>query len=113
VQPTQTELRALEERVREKIADTDYPFETKLDEPMLEPLVAGVPGRLIWAQAALLADRPDKPATSEPEFAEALRAKAPDSSARSCSSKALISYPPAKGRHGCANWSGAAFASVC
>jgi cardiolipin synthase C len=75
VRPTQTELRALEERVREKIADTDYPFKTKLDEPMLEHLVASVPGRLIWGKAALLADRPDKPATSEPELAEALRAK--------------------------------------
>ena len=67
-------LKALEERLQQKIQSEPFPFRDDLDEPLLEKLVAGLPQRLVWAKATLFADRPDKPETEEPGVVDDLRA---------------------------------------
>lgn len=67
-------LKALEERLQQKIRSEPFPFRDDLDEPLLEKLVAGLPQRLVWAKATLFADRPDKPETEQPGVVDDLRA---------------------------------------
>jgi putative cardiolipin synthase len=67
--------RAFETGLRQLADDPSFPFKTRLDEPSLDRLVASVRKRLIWGKASLLADRPDKPQTSEPGVIDELRAK--------------------------------------
>jgi cardiolipin synthase C len=73
--PTPEQVREMVARLHEQIAATPYPFRTAIDESFLEHFTERVRERLIWGKATLLADRPDKPMTSEPQLAEALRAK--------------------------------------
>ena len=73
--PTPEQVREMVTRLHEQIDATPYPFRTAINEPFLEHFAERVRERLIWGKATLLADRPDKPMTSEPELAEALRAK--------------------------------------
>ena len=68
------ELRALEQRLQQKLQSEPFPFRDDLREPLLEKLVAGLPQRLVWAKATLFADRPDKPETEEPGVIDDLRA---------------------------------------
>jgi putative cardiolipin synthase len=63
-------------RINAKIAtDQSFPFADTLDPATLDHLVQGLPERLIWGKATLLADRPDKPRTSEPGVLDELRAE--------------------------------------
>jgi cardiolipin synthase C len=73
--PTPEQVREMVMRLHEQIDATPYPFRTAINRPFLEHFAERVRERLIWGKATLLADRPDKPMTSEPELAEALRAK--------------------------------------
>jgi cardiolipin synthase C len=74
MRPSPEALQALEQRLRAKIDGATYPFQTELDEPFLEHLVGTVAGQLIWGEASLLYDEPDKPETGAPEVADALKA---------------------------------------
>ncbi len=61
-------------RIDAKIAmDQSFPFADALDPADLDRLVQALPGRLVWGKARLLADRPDKPHTSEPGVLDQLR----------------------------------------
>jgi cardiolipin synthase C len=74
--PSPEALETVERRLHAKIdGDSKFPFPTRLDDPYLEHLVGTVPQRLIWGQASLLYDAPDKPETSAPEVADELKAK--------------------------------------
>jgi putative cardiolipin synthase len=73
--PSPEAARVFEAGLRAPADDQSFPFRTRLDEPFLEGLVTTVARRLIWGKARLLADRPDKPQTSEPAIIEDLRAK--------------------------------------
>lgn len=68
------DLKALEQRLQQKLQSEPFPFCGDLQEPLLEELVAGLPQRLVWAKATLFADRPDKPETQEPGVVDDLRA---------------------------------------
>jgi putative cardiolipin synthase len=56
--------------------DPAFPFARDLAPARLGSFVRNLPARLIWGEASLLADRPDKPATSAPGVLEGLRAEA-------------------------------------
>jgi putative cardiolipin synthase len=73
--PTPDEVHEMVAHLHDQIDATPYPFRTAVDAPFLEHFVDAVRGRLIWGKPTLLADRPDKPMTSEPELAETLHAK--------------------------------------
>ena len=74
--PSPDQVRTLVGRLDQKIAaDQSFPFATSRDRPTLERFAEHVRSRLIWGKATLLADTPDKPATSEPGLAEELRAE--------------------------------------
>jgi putative cardiolipin synthase len=73
--PSPDAARGFEAALRATADDQAFPFRTQLDEPFLERLLATVPKRLIWGKASLLADRPNKPQTSEPAVVADLRAK--------------------------------------
>jgi cardiolipin synthase C len=74
-EPKQPEaLKALEERLQQKIQSEPFAFRDDLQEPLLEKLVRGFPPRLVWAKATLFADRPDKPETNAPGIVNDLRA---------------------------------------
>jgi putative cardiolipin synthase len=74
--PSPEEVAAQTERLKQKIAgDTNFPFADAITPGNLDRLVAGLPQRLVWGKAELLADLPDKPATSEPGIIEGLRAE--------------------------------------
>jgi putative cardiolipin synthase len=63
-------------RINTKVAeDQSFPFADTLDPTFLDHLVRGLPGRLVWGKATLLADRPDKPSTSEPGVLDQLKEK--------------------------------------
>lgn len=72
--PSSEAARVFEAGLRASADDQTFPFRTQFDEPFLERLVATVQRRLIWGKASLLADRPDKPQTSQPTVIEELRA---------------------------------------
>ncbi|HUC64025.1 MAG TPA: phospholipase D family protein [Stellaceae bacterium] len=75
-QPNSAELHAAEAKLSAEIDDDGgFPFKTQLDEPYLEHVVATVPHRLIWGQASVLYDEPDKPETSTPRVADELHEK--------------------------------------
>jgi putative cardiolipin synthase len=80
--PTAAEVADIATRLRAKVENTSYPFKTELDEPFLQRLTHSVPDRLIWGNATLLFDLPNKPATEEPGVAEALRTKVGDKLSR-------------------------------
>src|SRR5205814_137485 len=68
-------MRDFAERLRQRIAgDVAFPFAADLRAETLDDLVERLPARLVWGKATLLADRPDKPLTSEPTVVERLRA---------------------------------------
>jgi cardiolipin synthase C len=74
--PAAEEVQGLVARLRQHVAeDTAFPFRRDLKRPTLDALVDRLPARLVWAEAKLLADLPDKPETSEPKVLEELRAQ--------------------------------------
>jgi putative cardiolipin synthase len=61
-------------RITAKIAqDQSFPFADALDPAQLGRLVQQLPARLVWGEARLLADLPDKPQTSEPGVLDQLK----------------------------------------
>ena len=79
-QPPDAEaLHALRARLDQHIAeDTKFPFPTAFTGPELDALTREVRAHMVWGKARVLADRPDKPKTSEPGVIEALHAKIGD-----------------------------------
>ncbi|HZB90714.1 MAG TPA: phospholipase D family protein [Stellaceae bacterium] len=75
-QATSQTLQAAEAKLRSEIAaDTSFPFRSELDGPPLEHLVSTIPARLLWGEASVLYDYPNKPATSTPRVADELHRK--------------------------------------
>jgi putative cardiolipin synthase len=76
VSPNSAELRSAEQKLRaESDGAKDFPFNTAFTEPYLEQLVSALPDRLLWGEASVLYDEPDKPETSAPRVADELRWK--------------------------------------
>jgi putative cardiolipin synthase len=74
--PTAEEVERLVGQVEEKNAeDEGFPFADMLEPTKLDRLVQELPQRLVWGDAQLLADLPDKPSTSQPALVDELRAK--------------------------------------
>jgi putative cardiolipin synthase len=74
--PSPAEVEQLVARLKDKIAeDRAFPFADALTPNHLDALVQDWPRRLVWGEARLLADLPDKPQTSEPGVLDQLRAE--------------------------------------
>jgi putative cardiolipin synthase len=77
--PDAEALRALRQRLDRRIAeDTSFPFSTALTEPDLRRITRKVRKAMVWGEASVLADRPDKPETSQSAVVAGLHARIGD-----------------------------------